>query len=441
MAEVRPFRCIRPNKEVASKVAALPYDVYNRQEAKREVEKNPMSFLAADRAETQFADNVDLHDPRVYAKAKELLEQWQKEGILVSEESECYYVYELTMNGRSQTGIVACAAVDDYVNGVIKKHENTREDKEQDRICHVDVTDAHTGPIFLAYRSDEELNQLVSEICSHEALYDFTAEDGIRHRVWKAVEGSTGDGATATEAGKADNGASGEESGQWKGRIQKRFRQMTGIYIADGHHRAASAVKVGLKRRKENPEYTGEEPFNYFLSVLFPDDQLMIMPYNRVVKDLNGNTEEEFLKKVRERFAVKRLSEDAGNQGAQPTERRHIGMYLAGQWYELEVLAEHLTEDPVKGLDVSLLQDHLLAPVLGIGDPRTDARIQFVGGIRGLKELERMVDSGDGAVAFAMYPTSIQELFSVADAGLLMPPKSTWFEPKLRSGLFIHKLS
>jgi uncharacterized protein (DUF1015 family) len=441
MAEVRPFRCIRPNKEVASKVAALPYDVYNRQEAKREVEKNPMSFLAADRAETQFADNVDLHDPRVYAKAKELLEQWQKEGILVSEESECYYVYELTMNGRSQTGIVACAAVDDYVNGVIKKHENTREDKEQDRICHVDVTDAHTGPIFLAYRSDEELNQLVSEICSHEALYDFTAEDGIRHRVWKAVEGSTGDGATATEAGKADNGASGEASGQWTGRIQKRFRQMTGIYIADGHHRAASAVKVGLKRRKENPEYTGEEPFNYFLSVLFPDDQLMIMPYNRVVKDLNGNTEEEFLKKVRERFAVKRLSEDAGNQGAQPTERRHIGMYLAGQWYELEVLAEHLTEDPVKGLDVSLLQDYLLAPVLGIGDPRTDARIQFVGGIRGLKELERMVDSGDGEVAFAMYPTSIQELFSVADAGLLMPPKSTWFEPKLRSGLFIHKLS
>ena len=440
MAEVRPFRCIRPNKEVASKVAALPYDVYNRQEAKREVEKNPMSFLAADRAETQFADNVDLHDPRVYAKAKELLEQWQKEGILVSEESECYYVYELTMNGRSQTGIVACAAVDDYVNGVIKKHENTREDKEQDRICHVDVTDAHTGPIFLAYRSDEELNQLVSEICSHEALYDFTAEDGIRHRVWKAVEGSTGDGATATEAGKADNGASGEASGQWTGRIQKRFRQMTGIYIADGHHRAASAVKVGLKRRKENPEYTGEEPFNYFLSVLFPDDQLMIMPYNRVVKDLNGNTEEEFLKKVRERFAVKRLSEDAGNQGAQPTERRHIGMYLAGQWYELEVLAEHLTEDPVKGLDVSLLQDYLLAPVLGIGDPRTDARIQFVGGIRGLKELERMVDSGDGEVAFAMYPTSIQELFSVADAGLLMPPKSTWFEPKLRSGLFIHKI-
>lgn len=463
MAEVRPFRCIRPNKEAASKVAALPYDVYNRQEAKREVEKNPMSFLAADRAETQFADDVDLHDPRVYAKAKELLEQWQKEGILVSDESECYYVYELTMNGRSQTGIVACAAVDDYVNGVIKKHENTREDKEQDRICHVDVTDAHTGPIFLAYRSDEELNQLVSEICSHEALYDFTAEDGIRHRVWKAVEGSTGDG--ATEAAKADNGASGEASGQWTGRIQNRFRQMTGIYIADGHHRAASAVKVGLKRRKENPEYTGEEPFNYFLSVLFPDDQLMIMPYNRVVKDLNGNTEEEFLEKVRERFAVRRLEKDAGNgetaekakakaqaqgtgpvrnagnQGIQPTERHHIGMYLAGQWYELEVPEKYLTEDPVKGLDVSLLQDHLLAPVLGIGDPRTDARIQFVGGIRGLKELERLVDSRDGAVAFAMYPTSIQELFSVADAGLLMPPKSTWFEPKLRSGLFIHSLS
>lgn len=469
MAEVRPFRCIRPNKEAASKVAALPYDVYNRQEAKREVEKNPMSFLAADRAETQFADDVDLHDPRVYAKAKELLEQWQKEGILVSDESECYYVYELTMNGRSQTGIVACAAVDDYVNGVIKKHENTREDKEQDRICHVDVTDAHTGPIFLAYRSDEELNRIVSEVCSHEALYDFTAEDGIRHRVWKVQDGTgceadavigSESGAGAAAGSKNDVGANA--TGGVTGRIQERFRQMEGIYIADGHHRAASAVKVGLKRRKENPGYIGEEPFNFFLSVLFPDDQLMIMPYNRVVKDLNGNTEEEFLEKVRERFAVRRLSEDAGNrnseatkareqgtgaagnagnQEAQPTERHHIGMYLAGQWYELEVLAEYLTEDPVKGLDVSLLQDHLLAPVLGIGDPRTDARIQFVGGIRGLKELERLVDSGDGAVAFAMYPTSIQELFSVADTGLLMPPKSTWFEPKLRSGLFIHSLS
>ena len=418
MAEIRPFRCIRPNKEVASKVAALPYDVYNRQEAKKEVQKNPMSFLAADRAETQFPDDVDLHDPKVYAKAKELLEQWQKEGILLSDEAECYYVYELTMNGRSQTGIVACAAVDDYVNGVIKKHENTREDKEQDRICHVDVTDAHTGPIFLAYRSDEALNRMVAEVCSQEALYDFTAEDGIRHRVWKIAEDLTG-------------------------QIQERFCQMAAIYIADGHHRAASAVKVGLKRRAEKPGYTGEEPFNYFLSVLFPDDQLMIMPYKRVVKDLNGKTVQEFLAEVSKKFAVRSLTRTAkvGAADIWPVKRHQIGMYLAGQWYELELFPEYLTEDPVKGLDVSLLQDNLLAPVLGIGDPRTDSRIQFVGGIRGLEELERLVDGGEGAVAFAMYPTSIQELFSVADAGLLMPPKSTWFEPKLRSGLFIHKLS
>ena len=418
MAEIRPFRCIRPNKEVASKVAALPYDVYNRQEAKKEVEKNSLSFLAVDRAETQFLDDVDLHDPIVYAKAKEILEQWQGEGILVSDETECYYVYELTMDGRSQTGIVACAAVDDYMNGVIKKHENTREDKEQDRICHVDVTDAHTGPIFLAYRSDEELNRIVVEVCGQEALYNFTAEDGIRHRVWKVAEG-------------------------WTGQIQERFCQMAAVYIADGHHRAASAVKVGRKRRAENPGYTGKEPFNYFLSVLFPDDQLMIMPYNRVVKDLNGRTAEEFLEKVSEKCRIKNLDKTAETKtvDGQPTERHHIGMYLAGQWYKLEFLPEYLTEDPVKGLDVSLLQDNLLAPVLGIGDPRTDERIQFVGGIRGLAELERLVDDGEGAVAFAMYPTSIQELFSVADAGLLMPPKSTWFEPKLRSGLFIHKLS
>lgn len=418
MANMRPFRCIRPNKEVASKVAALPYDVYNRQEAKKEVEKNSLSFLAVDRAETQFLDDVDLHDPIVYAKAKEILEQWQREGILVSDETECYYVYELTMDGRSQTGIVACAAVDDYMNGVIKKHENTREDKEQDRICHVDVTDAHTGPIFLAYRSDEELNRIVVEVCGQEALYNFTAEDGIRHRVWKVAEG-------------------------WTGQIQERFCQMAAVYIADGHHRAASAVKVGRKRRAENPGYTGKEPFNYFLSVLFPDDQLMIMPYNRVVKDLNGRTAEEFLEKVSEKCRIKNLDKTAETKtvDGQPTERHHIGMYLAGQWYKLEFLPEYLTEDPVKGLDVSLLQDNLLAPVLGIGDPRTDERIQFVGGIRGLAELERLVDDGEGAVAFAMYPTSIQELFSVADAGLLMPPKSTWFEPKLRSGLFIHKLS
>lgn len=412
MAVIRPFRCIRPNKEVASKVAALPYDVYNRQEAKEVVEGNSLSFLNIDRAETQFPDDVDLHDPRVYAKAKEMLEDWIAGGVLIEDEEECYYLYELTMDGRAQTGIVACASVDDYVNGVIKKHENTREDKEQDRICHVDVTDAHTGPIFLAYRSDSDLNRIVESVRETESLYDFTSEDGIRHRVWKAAEPET------------------------VAAIRSRFGEIPALYIADGHHRAASAVKVGLKRRGEHPDYTGEEPFNYFLSVIFPDDQLMIMPYNRVVSDLNGLSREEFLGRISGSFTV----EKKGGGALQPSKQHHMGMYLDGEWYELAAKPELLSGDPVKGLDVSILQDALLAPVLGIGDPRTDERIQFVGGIRGLGELERLVDGGK-AVAFSMYPTSIGELLAVADAGLLMPPKSTWFEPKLRSGIFIHKLS
>lgn len=412
MAEIKPFRCIRPNEEVASRVAALPYDVYSREEAKCEVEKNPLSFLAIDRAETQFDDSVSLHDARVYEKAGELLEQWQDEGIFLSDASECYYIYELVMDGRAQTGIVACASVDDYVSGVIAKHENTREDKEQDRICHVDVTDAHTGPIFLAYRSDTELNELVEAVKKEKPLYDFIAEDGVAHRVWRIGD------AERTES------------------ICRRFASIPRLYIADGHHRAASAVKVGLMRRREHPEYTGAEPFNYFLSVVFPDDQLMIMPYNRVVKALNGYDEDTFLRRIGEQFTVEKIDRAA----ASPEHRHQMGLYLGGSWYRLTVRPEYISQDPVKGLDVSLLQDLLLDPVLGIRDPRTDAGIQFVGGIRGNEELERMVDNG-AAAAFAMYPTSIQELFAVADAGLLMPPKSTWFEPKLRSGLFIHRLS
>lgn len=412
MAEIRPFRCIRPNEEVASRVAALPYDVYDREEAKKVVEENPMSFLAIDRAETQFDDSVDVYAPQVYEKAKELLGKWQADGVLVEDRLECYYIYELTMNGRAQTGIVACASIDEYLSGVIAKHENTREDKEQDRIRHVDVTDAHTGRIFLAYRADTELSKLVELIKGTESLYDFVAEDGGGHRVWRVED-----------AGQID-------------KIKDRFEAIPKLYIADGHHRAASAVKVGLKRRAENPGYTGEEPFNYFLSVLFPDDQLMIMPYNRVVKDLNGNSKLEFLEKVNQCFAVQSL----GAEAWQPEKPHQVGMYLDGEWYQLTAKPECVPDDPVKGLDVSVLQDCLLEPVLGIKDPRTDSRIKFVGGIRGLGELERLVKEG-AAVAFAMYPTSIQELFAVADAGLLMPPKSTWFEPKLRSGLFIHKLT
>jgi len=297
------------------------------------------------------------------------------------------------------------------VSGVIKKHENTREDKEIDRIRHVDTTNAHTGPIFLAYRADQAVNRVVDQVTAGQPLYDFVSGDGIGHTVWKV-----------------------EDSGQ-NARIEEAFAAIPATYIADGHHRAASAVKVGLKRRKENPSYTGREPFNYFLSVLFPDEQLMILPYNRVVKDLNGMDQAGFLAAVGEHFTVEKM-----DGPYEPDEKGVFGMYLGGSWYKLAAGEECRSGDPVKGLDVSILQDRLLGPVLGIGDPRTDKRIDFIGGIRGLGELERRVKE-DMTVAFSMYPTSIGELLAVADAGLLMPPKSTWFEPKLRSGLFIHRLS
>lgn len=411
MADIRPFRSIRPNKEVAPQVAALPYDVYDRKEAREAVAGKPLSFLNIDRAETQFPEETGCYEDKVYEKAREMLEEWQEKGILISDSTDCYYIYELTMDGREQTGIVACASIDDYQMGVIAKHENTREEKEQDRIRHVDVTGAHTGPIFLAYRANEELNMIVERKKYEDPLYDFAADDGVTHRVWKIDDA---------------------KRITW---IQELFVGVPRVYIADGHHRAASAVKVGLKRRADHPDYTGEEPFNFFLSVLFPDDQLMIMPYNRVVQDLNGMRKDVFLARVREKFHVT----ERGIERFWPQKPHHVAMYLDNLWYELTVKPEYCNSDPVKGLDVSILQDQLLAPILGIGDPRLDNRIQFVGGIRGLRELERLVDKG-AAVAFAMYPTSIAQLFDVADAGLLMPPKSTWFEPKLRSGLFIHKL-
>ncbi|HCW26473.1 MAG TPA: DUF1015 domain-containing protein [Lachnoclostridium sp.] len=412
MAVVKPFICIRPAKEHAAEVAALPYDVYNRKEACAAVKGNPLSFLNIDRAETQFSDDVDTYADCVYEKARELLDSQIADGIYVTDAGDHYYLYELTMDGRSQTGIVACCSIDDYVNGVIKKHENTREEKELDRIRHVDTVNAQTGPIFLAYRQNIALKEIVAEEKTKPALYDFVSDDGIRHRVWRI------DGADRTDA------------------IEAAFAAIPSTYIADGHHRAASAVKVGLKRRTKHPGYTGEEPFNYFLSVLFPDEELMILPYNRVVRDLNGMSTEQFFEKLKEKFEL----EEIGKEPYAPVQKGTFGMYLDGTWYVLKILPQYRSADPVKGLDVSILQDHLLAPVLGIGDPRTDKRIDFIGGIRGLKELERRV-SEDMEVAFSMYPTSIEELLSVADAGLLMPPKSTWFEPKLRSGLFIHRLS
>lgn len=411
MAKVLPFCGIRPTVEKCSKIAALPYDVYNREEAKEVVMKNPDSFLAIDRAETSFPDDVDTYDERVYKKAHDMLWERIDKGDFVKEDKKVYYIYELIMDGRSQTGIVACASIDDYINNVIKKHENTRADKEVDRIKHVSTCEAQTGPIFLAYRSNDVINGVVDKIKKTTALYDFVAEDGIAHKAWIISD-------------ETDIKA-----------IEEAFAGMDSIYIADGHHRCASACKVGLMKREENPSYTGDEEFNYFLSVLFPDDQLMIMDYNRVVKDLNGLSNDEFVSKIKNVFDVVKESDTA----IKPSKKGEVSMYLNGRWTLLNLKDAFKSEDPIKGLDVSILQNEILNPVLGIEDPKTDKRIDFVGGIRGLKELERRC-ANDCVLAFAMYPTSIGELFNVADAKLLMPPKSTWFEPKLRSGMFIHSI-
>lgn len=413
MPKVTAFKAIRPNKEVADKFCALPYDVYNRKESVEIVKENPLSFLGIDRAETSFDDSVDTYAPIVYQKAKELLEGRINDGTLIQDEKSCFYIYELTMNGRAQTGIVACSSVDDYVNGIIKKHENTREEKEIDRINHVDTTNAHTGPIFLVHRTNAQLKEIVSQVKEDVSslLYDFTSEDEIRHRAFIV------------------------NNEDMVKKIESIFADIPCTYIADGHHRCASAVKVGLKRRNENPNYTGEEGFNRFLSVLFPEDELMIMPYNRVLKDLNGMSVDEFLAACNKAGFT---TEEAGDR-VSPDKKATFGMYLNKRWYLLKASENIMSDDPVKGLDVSILQDNLLGPVLGIEDPRTDKRIDFVGGIRGLGELEKRCNE-DCVLAFSMFPTSISELLSVADAGLLMPPKSTWFEPKLRSGMFIHSL-
>ena len=411
MANIRPFAAYRPTPGMESRIAALPYDVYNREEAMEVVKGNPDSFLAIDRAETGFGPEVDTYDSKVYERADNLLKERIAAGHFVKDSAPCFYLYEQTFEGRSQTGIVACASIDDYSNNIIKKHENTRADKEQDRIRHVDVCNMQTGPIFLAYRGNDALREITVNTKKEKPVYDFVSEDGVGHRVWVI------------------------DDSQNVLTIQENFQRIPAIYIADGHHRCASAVKVGLMRREAHPDYTGEEEFNYFLSVLFPDEELRIMDYNRVVRDLNGLTPEEFLDKIGESFLVKK----EGKEPWRPVKKGTFGMYLEGEWYELTAREKILSDDPVEGLDVSLLQRFLLAPVLGIQDPKTDKRIDFVGGIRGLKELERRVHT-DMKVAFSMYPTSIRELFAVADAERLMPPKSTWFEPKLRSGLFLHDL-
>ena len=411
MAVIKPFKSIRPRKGLEDKIAALPYDVYNRSEAKEAVKGNPLSFLNIDRPETQYDDDFDMYSDESYQTAARLLSGMLDRNEYIRDDSAYYYIYELTMNGRAQTGIVAVASVDDYINETIKKHENTRADKELDRIRHVDTLSKQTGPIFLAYKSNESINSIVDKVKTTEPLYDFVSDDLISHRVWII---SDSDDISC---------------------IQDAFSTINSIYIADGHHRCASAVKVSLKRRQEKPDYTGDEEFNYFLSVLFPDNQLMIMDYNRVIKDLNGKTEAEIIDELKKVGTLDELNSDDKH----PREKGDVSVYIGSKWYTLSFNDELMVDDPVEGLDVSILQNNVLKPVFGIIDPKTDKRIDFVGGIRGTKELERRVNS-DCKIAFAMYPTSIQELFVVADAGLLMPPKSTWFEPKLRSGLFIHEI-
>ena len=411
MAVIRQFKAIRPTPEMAEKVAALPYDVVNSEEAAEMVIGNPYSFLHVDKAEIDLPAGTDIYSPEVYEKAKSNLEKMITDGVLVKDEKPMLYVYELTMDGRSQTGLVACTSIDEYMQGIIKKHELTREDKEQDRIRHVDICNANTGPIFLAYRTVDEISEIVDNVKKNAPVYDFTAEDGIIHRAWIIDDEET------------------------INRLVKLFKDVPNLYIADGHHRNASAAKVGLKRRNEIPNYTGDEEFNYYLAVIFPSDQLKILDYNRVVKDLNGLSEEEFIKKLSEKFDI---VETEGR--AKPNKAYDFGMYMDGKWYMLTAKDEIKSKDAVKGLDVSILQDNVLIPILGIGDIRTDKRIDFVGGIRGLGELEKRVDSGEMKVAFAMYPTSIEQLMTIADENKIMPPKSTWFEPKLRSGLFIHSL-
>jgi len=414
MPVIKPFKAFRPQPDLVTKVASPPYDVLNSEEARQLVKDNPDSFLHVNKAEIDLDSSIDHYDQKVYEKARENLGRLIEKRKYLQDEQEKIYIYRQIMKGRSQSGLVVCVSIDDYLKGKIKKHENTREDKEKDRINHIDFTDANTGPVFLTYKAKGKINQIISSWTKEkEPVYDFTSEDGITHTCWVIDDKST---------------------------VQQLVESFAGIdylYIADGHHRAAAGTKVGLKRRGQFKDYTGKEEFNYFLSVLFPHDELCIMDYNRVVADLAGNPEEEFIKKISEKFTIEKYS---GESVYRPEAKHTFGMYLDNCWYRLTAKPGTFDEDDVVGsLDVSILQNNLLTPVLEIEDPRTDQRIEFVGGIRGLEELEKRVKAGM-KVAFSLYPTSIEELMKVADAEKLMPPKSTWFEPKLRSGIFIHKL-
>lgn len=414
MATVRPFKAIRPAKEFAAKLASLPYDVMSRSEAYQMAKSNPYSFLRICRAEIELPENVEDYDKKVYEQARKKLDSFIADGILVQDKKPMLYVYRQVMNGHVQTGIVGCAAVSEYEDGTIKKHELTRVEKEQDRINHFDVCDANTESVFLTYRDDPRIRNIIEGyIHSRDPEYDFETADGVRHILWPMYD---------------DNVVNG---------LVGLFEDVPYLYIADGHHRSASAAKIGAKRRDADPNSTGEEEYNFFMATIFPESDLKIFDYNRLIKDLAGNTKEEFFDKIRQAgFSL----EEIGPEATYPDKAREFTMYLDGIWYRLNAKDEISPDQGAESLDVAILQDNLLGPVLGIKDPRTDARIDFVGGIRGLGELERRVKA-DMAVAFAVFPVTMEKIMELADAGEIMPPKSTWFEPKLASGLFIHSLT
>lgn len=422
MAVLRAFRAVRPRAELAERVAALPYDVYTSEEARREVSGRPLSFLNIDRPETQLPPGAGIYSDDAYEKARELFQRERSEGVFLQEERPVLYLYEETvvsgelfplMPFHSQTGIVGLSAVDDYLFGRIRRHENTRREKEEDRVRHIRACKAQTGPIFLCFRESEELRLLFSEWKKRSPLFDFVSEDGIRHRVYRLD--------------REEEIRAAEEA----------FSPIERSYIADGHHRAASAVRVSEEMRREQPDYSGREEFNFFLSVLFPEEELRILPYNRLLRDLSGMDEAAFLRALSPFFSLERSEKGA----VLPASRGDFGLFLPGGWYRLSAREELRGRDPVHSLDVSFLQDFVFDGILGIKDPGVSKRLRFVGGIRGAGELEEAVKSGEMAAAFTLFPTSMEELLCVADAELLMPPKSTWFEPKLRSGLFIHDIS
>ncbi len=404
MISIFPFKALRPEAQFAKQVASKPYDVLSSKEAKLEAEGNPFSFLHITKSEIDLPANIDIHSDVVYAKAKENLDAFISRPVLFSESKPCYYVYQLTMNNKSQTGLVCCSSVNDYEHGLIKKHEFTRPEKEADRIAHMKITGAQTGNVFLAFRDVDELNVIIEKWKKDKnPVYDFTSDDNVQHTVWVISDEVI------------------------IKKITEIFKtKVPCTYIADGHHRAASAAKV----KYQLADY---EEAGYFLTTLFPAGQLQIMDYNRVIKDINGLSTEEFLEKINKNFTVEKESDAYA-----PKEPHEFGMYLKGAWYKLTALDGTFSTDPIGILDITILQNNLLDPVLGIKDQRTDKRIDFVGGIRGLKELERRVNSKEMKVAFSLHPVSIQQLFDIADSGNVMPPKSTWFEPKLRDGLFTH---